>query len=272
MKNIFIAIFSILSISLVAQDATTNEVVVENTQNSNGPKEGDFTIGLDMIPLLRIVGDNETGNMQTFIGKYFMSDDFAIRTRIGVGMENASNSQFVNDDTNIDPLSRAKVEDVESKKSGDFVFAIGGEFRNNFGKLSTFYGAELVGLYGYNSADYQRGNAFTSVNNNPTSFDFGWGIPEDIAGSRMVSKSSSYWGAQANILVGAEYYFTKRLAVGSEIAWGYQYSNESQKSHINEYYMAGSVREETIVSKPNDVTNSIGFTMPHISLYMMFSL
>ena len=271
MKNIFIAIFSILSISLVAQEATTNEVVVENnTENSIAPKEGDFTIGLDMVPLLKIIGGDTRSidyvNKQSFIGKYFISDDMAIRTRFQVGIQNWSESFLINDDTNTDPLSRTQTEDSQISNRGNFALAIGAEKRKSYGKLNVFYGAELVGSYGYSNETYKRGNAMTVLNPNPTSIE---GNPS----SRIVSSDNgTKWGIGGNAFVGLEYYFTSRLALGSEISFGYQHVNTSESSKINEYMMAGSRREETIVTSPSDVTNLTGFTNPYVSLYMMFTL
>ena len=263
-------------------------VVDKEAKDSFGPKEGDLTIGLDVIvPLMRAIGtgsssDTDFPNKQTFIAKYFMSDDFAIRTKVQANLTNYSDSKMIKDDANLDPLSRTKVEDVRTVNNGDFALAIGGELRNNHGKLSTFYGAEIVGLYGYGSEKFHRANSFTSVNTTPTYYNFDLidsDSPEDgqigeISGdSRKISQDNgNYWGLGANLFVGAEYYFTERLAIGSEITWGYMYKQTGQTSQVNEYLLGGSVKEETIVNSASDVSNNLGFTNPYVSLYIMFTL
>ena len=270
-------------------------VIVKEIKNSFGPKEGDLTIGLDIIvPIVRAIGTGYSAgtpeqiltdfpSKQTFFAKYFLEDNFAIRAKIQANLINYSDSKLINDDSNLDPLNRTEVEDVRTVNSGEFVLAIGGEFRNNYGKFHTFYGAEIAGLYGYDSEKFHRANAYTSVNTDPTSHDFGGGSPKDTPGSRMISRSGfvnesetpggngNYWGLGANIFVGAEYYFTERLALGSEINWGYQYKQLGQKSHVNEYLLGGNVKEETIVTSAGDVSNGLGFTNPYVSLYVIFT-
>jgi hypothetical protein len=280
MKNIFIIIFSILSITTFAQKqgVSQSDVEVEKGKNSFGPKEGDLTIGLDVIaPLLRAIGTGSSSvtdfpNKQTFVAKYFIFNDFAVRAKVQANLTNYSDSRFINDDSNLDPLNRTEIEDVRTVNAGDFAIAIGGEFRNNHGKLNTFYGGEIIGLYGYSSEKFHRANAFTSINTTPTYYDYQNNIP-DNSDSRMISKNNgNYWGIGANVVVGAEYYFTNNFAIGSELVWGYQYTNNGQESHVNEYLLGGSVKEETIVTSPGEVSNNLGFTNPYVSIYIMFTL
>ena len=266
MKKIFLTLFSILSISMYAQEEATES-------SSSGPQAGDISIGLDMVPLLRIIGDNETGgaynNQQMIIGKYFLYSDLAVRAKLQVGISSISRSTLVDDDANTDPLNRTQLEDVRTTNEGNFGLAIGAEKRINYGKLNVFYGTELVGTYGYNKAKYESANEMNSLNQTPTSaFNTGTGS----AGARVTSRNNgTSWGLGGNLLVGFEYYFTDRLAVGSELAWGYLYTKTGVRSQDNEYYNGG-VKEETIVTGADNVTNLAGFTNPYASLYLMFRL
>ena len=286
MKNIFIAIFSILSISTFAQEQDMmDEVVVEKELKSSfGPKKGDITIGLDIIvPIVRAVGTGYSAgtpeqiltdfpDKQTFVAKYFLKDDFAIRAKIQANVTNITDSQLIKDDSKLDPLSKAKVEDVNTVNTGDFAFAIGGEFRNAHGQLNTFYGGEIIGLYGYSSEKFHRANTFTSVNTSPTYYDYDKSI-ETSGEKRMISRNNgNYWGLGVNAVVGAEYFFTNWLAVGSELTWGYQYIKTGQKYHVNEYMLGDSVKEETKVTSADDLSNTLGFANPYVSLYVMFTL
>ena len=267
MNKILIAIFLFAGFVANAQDSDQNS---DNATVSFAPQGGDLTLGLDiMSPLTAAFGSGPT--MQTVFAKYFLSDELVLRTKLQAGLDYESNSQLITDDSNLDPLNRVKAMDVRNTQKGNFGIALGLEKRNSRAKLQTFYGLELFVAYSYSTQDFQRGNALSEVNQSASFYDYDSGL-ETSSSTRVIERDyGTDIGFGANIFAGMEYYFTKHLAIGSEISMGYQYTIKGQETDVNEYYQAG-LKQETIAKSASDISNKFQMAKPYVSVYVMFTL
>lgn len=135
-------------------------------------------------------------------GRYFLQDKMAIRARLGI-----TNSKVTQDYT---ALIDGEADGSSEVKNSSFTIAAGIEKHfTGTGRLSPYVGAEL---------------AFTSTSSSTDETNYDSDIDSwvnDYAWS--VEQKGSAFGI--NLVAGADYYFTDRVYLGIEVAWGFVSSN-----------------------------------------------
>lgn len=192
MKKIFLTLALVLGITAIyAQECC-------KTKNGTPilPQAGEFSIGIDAVPVLNYFGNlfNQAGNnaavgyqqANTIVGTYMKTADVAYRGKLRVGMSNTS---------------------VDSVKTNSMSITAGAglmKYRGN-GRLRGYYGAEA----GINTSS-------GSVSVNGTSTD----APKEL-------------GFYGRGFVGAQYFVAPKISIGTEYGWGPSFNKTGDNSSFS---------------------------------------
>ena len=127
-------LIAVAAASLIA--SSTVATAQEQQTRQYLPEHGDFAIGIDVMPLLKTIGnafnkdesvpvggspfvygDNNSMYLKpnvSIAAKYMLSDSWGLKLNLGIAVRNNQNRYYVNDDLNgyLDPNSGAKVTDT----------------------------------------------------------------------------------------------------------------------------------------------------------------
>lgn len=255
--------------------ASTTYVDAKKPEKNYLPEAGDVTIGVNAVPFLNYLGnmfgkteknkinpekiggvpavpglDNPT---MSIFGKYFLTDQTALRLNVGIGINSITQSQYVTDDAAAvnDPLSQDVVEDTYKYRNSGMSVAVGYEWRRGSKRLQGYWGGQAILAYSNSKHFFGYGNAITEVNQIPTAFAYDkntseydysvWGVPEnlpDINGngniddgdlpidnknvgnnSRLLMQSDGRsWTYGLGGFVGVEYYIAPKISIGCEMS------------------------------------------------------
>ncbi len=226
-----IVLMLFVSLGVLAQEA------VETTQNKTRteskslyskkgdyvlPQAGDISIGVNALPILEYMGNvfgktasNPLNITQTNIyGRYFLSDDMALRVNFDMHRNKDVDRTFVQDDKEAmtNPTSQAKVKDVHKYKDEDFTLMVGVQKYRGYGRLRGFAGA--LGGYGLevDKHKYTYGNNITEINQKPTVADASvW-----TGNNRLLNSTKRTNHLFLGGVVGVEYYFAPKMCIGIE--------------------------------------------------------
>lgn len=223
------------------------------------PKKGDFSIGFDAIPFAEYLGNifNNTqnnsvgadfvGSNQQIFGKYFLSDDMAVRGRLRLMQDITTDRNRVMLDNQPVPDPNVEVTD-EWTETSTFVRLGGGiEFRKGEGRLIGIYGGEVSFLYGTASTDYDYGNPITAGNQTPTTTP-GMGLTQVNGGrfERLVEEQNNRQiGAGLNGFAGIEYFVAPKISVSAEFTLGVDFIKDYREQDVYQYWDSGSNSVET---------------------------
>lgn len=246
MKNlVFTFVFSILAVSLFAQESTL--------KGKNGqsilPEAGDIGVGFNAVPLLNwfgntfnnnsnntYAGNNRFLNMfgnSVVMGRYMLTDKTAVRLHFGFNYLNVSESRYVTSDAANNP--EEKVLDTRTRGNGNFNLGAGYEMRRGKGRIQGYYGADFVlGLGIANGSTYTYGNGYSATNTIPTSTNWGANL---IGNERILSTGNrTTLSATVRPFIGVEYFVAPKLSIGGEFGWGISYAGSFESSETVESY------------------------------------
>lgn len=255
------------------------------------PKAGNFAIGMDATPVFNFIGNafNGTntapGNTNTLdlssaaiYGKYFLSDQMAVRATLAITGTNKKDEAYTRDDAAfyVDPLSNKEVVDSRNTKNNDYFTSIAIQKFIGEARLRGFVGAQL--LYGYQSITTSNSYANPMTEMNPTpsiaaglsAYTFAKERPLEV---RTVNASR----VGAGLIAGFEYFVLPRLCIGGEVSLNAIYSNTGQlysksETMVNDKLVAADKATspggnefavKTFRFTPNGYTEQLGF-------YVMF--
>jgi hypothetical protein len=281
MKKIIISSLIILvSYAINAQEAIKDSVLRSKKGIPVLPQKGDWAIGADALPYLEYVGNifnNTQGNSlnlddQTLYGRYFISDNTAIRASLHIDGENHLNQVYVADDAAhvADPLSNAKTTDtykyIYSYHSLELAYQ---KFRG-YGRLRGFYGANVGFGFSRERYKYTYGNPISVANPTP---HIGYGSYTN--GKRVLEiDNGNTKSIMVGVLAGVEYYFAPKICIGGEISLSLSSSWNSQGDGKYERLNGSIVEESKEAITPKGRDNTIFATNSPSnyrgSLYLMF--
>ncbi len=231
-----------LSMTVAAQDF--NQVIINGGENYTKcdkvytPEAGDFSVGVDLIPLFRTIGgafnDSETpvgGNpfsvddmvckpTVSVIGKYMFTDKWALKANIGLMVNTHTNRSYVLDDKMqvLAPQDEAKVVDSQKITKSGGSFMVGAEYRLGKRRVQGIFGVGI--LFGFSTLkeSYSYGNAITEFNQEPTSAisSSEFGIPY---GYRIKECQTSGANIMAGVYgsAGAEWFVAPKISLGADV-------------------------------------------------------
>lgn len=250
--------------------ASTTYVDAKKPEKNYLPEAGDVTIGVNAVPFLNYLGnvfgksdknkinpekiggvpavpglDNPT---MSIFGKYFLTDQTALRLNVGIGINSITQSGYVTDDAAAvnDPLSVAEVEDTYKYRNSGMSIAVGYEWRRGSKRLQGFWGGQAILAYSNSKHFFGYGNAITEVNQDPTQYDDNnnWTFPttqptlDNIGGnSRLLMQSDgSSWTYGVGGFVGVEYYIAPKISIGCEMSLNLLWTTGGKKYQKSERF------------------------------------
>lgn len=270
MKKIILMVFAALCVSVaMAQDEEGGIV------NKNGyailPQAGDIAVGADATPYLNYLGNmlNGTSNNglylgdYTLFGKYYLTDETAVRLRLSWYTEKDLNRNYIRDDAAFlaDPLSNAQTVDKQHVYESEFEIGVGYEMHRGRNRLQGFWGVEVGAGTGKYKETYEYGNPMVVANPAPTSYgsfynDY-WGTGGNLMNGGLErilefdEGRSSYIGAGA--FIGVEYFFLPSICIGGDLSlMGHASWNSQGKYTYESVDAAGNVNESLVPMEPGD--------------------
>lgn len=304
-KYILFASACLLSLNLFAQQ--------DKPEKNYLPEEGDVTIGINAIPFLKYLGNcfsdagDNTINAKkiggvpsvgfpvapglqnptiSIFGKYFLTDQTALRLNVGIGIGSKTQRKYVQDDAALaaDPLSAAQVEDSYKYRSTGFSMAAGYEWRRGGKRLQGFWGGQAVVAYSNSKHFFNYGNAITEINQTPSPSTV-WDNP--VSGqtvptlnpnignnSRLLQQNDGRsWTYGVGGFVGVEYYIAPKIAIGCEMSLNLLWTTEGKSLQKSERFNPDFNRVEENVrwSEPGGSAFHFGTENIGTSLYVAFS-
>lgn len=221
------------------------------------PKAGDFSVGISLNPILNFAGnmfnpsynsiDSIGGGViappgvtntslfptASIMGKYMITNKFAIRANIGVLIDRKNDTQYVVDDKAQanDPLTQAKIIDRKNVVRDGVSVSAGVEYRIGKGRVQGIFGGSLAYAYTMESVNYTYANAITEANQVPTiagsSFSPGYiDISTSMPNARVLrdftEKGSHTTGFIGHI--GVECFVAPQISLGVEMNLSVFYS------------------------------------------------
>lgn len=309
--------------------ASTTYVDAKKPEKNYLPEAGDVTIGVNAVPFLNYLGnmfgkqknnkinpaeiggvpavpglDNPT---MSIFGKYFLTDQTALRLNVGIGINSITQSQYVTDDAAAvnDPLSQDVVEDTYKYRNSGMSVAVGYEWRRGSKRLQGYWGGQAILAYSNSKHFFGYGNAITEVNQIPTAFADGdrdgnynyniWGAPENLpdfdgngtnnneiptngnnvgGNSRLLMQSDGRsWTYGVGGFVGVEYYIAPKISIGCEMSLNLLWTTGSKKYQKSERFNPdfNRVEENTRWTGKSDSGFRFGTENIGTSLFVAFS-
>jgi len=207
------------------------------------PKAGDYSLGLDMGNVIKFIGNSfssaGTANFPansivepsitavavspTIYGRYFLTDNMATRVRLGVGVNNTTSRAFVYDDVanidnplNDDVLTYEKTVDELKSRNNQYELGIGLELRKNLWRMQGYAGAEVLGAYIHERSFSTYGNAISSTNHTPTTYDFVNATTATPTHRDLDTKGGNTFHFGGGLYAGADFFITRNISIGAE--------------------------------------------------------
>lgn len=223
--------FGVLAISFAQIKNKHGELIL--------PEAGEYSIGVDALPLLNYFGNFFNGTIgnstnwafidnttNAIFGKYMIDEKSAYRVGLRVGFVNNS---ITNNMVTKDGDPAKYVQDKCSQSDMNIVFVLGKEYRRGKGRVQGFYGAEASLAFGTSSVKYTYGNDFATAY--PTPLSTAWTVARGTAptptgmatvGARPISQNfGAIFGLGIRGFVGTEYFVLPKLSIGGEFGWGF---------------------------------------------------
>ncbi len=284
MKKLIVAICMAfcVSLSMYSQAEERNEEVVTKSGRHILPQAGDIAIGVDATPFLEYAGNlftdayNDAPKFDnvTLYGKYFLSQDRAIRAKLRLNLGSEIHKGSVMDDLKSNSNSYATVEDKQTIKHTDIQLEVGYEFRRGYGRLQGFYGAGVAIGCENLQTDYEYGNAMTNSNRTPSTTNFVTGTTIYPSSRILEASTGTSFNIGINGFVGVEYFVAPKLSIGAEFSANLAYAFSGKGKFKQENYNSTKSSVEIIdadVYSPQIPASKIGFhTVTEGNLYILF--
>ncbi len=208
------------------------------------PKKGECALGFDMANIIKFIGNSYSANgtfgypafgmiepshrnftiFPTIFMKYFLSDNMAVRLRLGIGIDNVTIRDFIFDDVaNLtNPLANSwltsmQTVDVKRDRNTQFELGIGAEMRKTLWRVQGYMGTELFAAYNYHREFYTYGNAISKTNQTPTTSDFlGLGGTINPAVRVLEVRGGNTFTYGGGLFTGVDFFISKNVSIGGE--------------------------------------------------------
>ncbi len=265
----------IFTFLLVACVATANaQTLTSKSGRTILPEEGDYAIGFDADPFLNYVGNflGDNFNSAPFAGnvnntiyvKKFLTSTTAVSARLNLQKSGYSRIYHdVRDDAAAtDPTFSAQVSDQAIQNSYFNVIGADIEKRKGDGRIQGFCGTGLTVGFGGQNQSYVYGNAMSSTNQTPSSFN---GSP----GTRTIEYSDRYFNVGAQVFTGVEFFFAPKISVQGRLGWAINYQFDSEGTGRYETVIGGEYTEYTR-NTSNDQFNRFNYNIFGSDLVLLF--
>lgn len=243
------------------------------------PEAGDMGVTISANPFFNYFGnlfngstDNTLGNVGgepynpglstlqptvSFAGKYFITDNLAVRMNIGWMYSYDKNNFYVTDDAARleDPNSDRQIIDSHITNTSGGSFMIGAEYRIGKGKVQGVFGGGLMYAFNSYNENFAYGNAITQENKRPsTSIENSTAPSGEETYRRYLSKFNEapthYFGLVG--FAGVEWFVAPKISLGAEINLSAAFNWTKGLYYTSEGFNAetASVEEYTKLTTP----------------------
>lgn len=264
------------------------------------PKKGDWAIGIDVVPVLKYIGNAFNGNTDNSIdhlggtpfikgnsffnsdlmpdvsisGKYFLTDQWALRANLGLMIRTDNWREYIADDKAAisNPLGDEKVIDKAHSMRNGMSLALGTEYRKGSKRVQGVFGAGLLFAYQKNKTNYTWGNEMTMINQHPsTTAKFGTVINGDYRTLEKFSAASTFYTGITGS-AGIEWFVAPKISLGAEVNLTAYYAFQAQQYEKSEGYNAtlNKIEQKTELTSPGDRHFVLGTESLGGSLNMTF--
>lgn len=243
------------------------------------PEAGDWAIGVDVVPLLKCIGDghgNEnfgggapfTRDNSNFVSpdvsilaKYMMTDNVALRANLGFMFGSDKSRRYVQDDRALldNPLSEDKVVDACRTSSNGMSLNLGMEYRKGSRRVQGVFGAGVLFAFQTQKNTYQWGNEMTIANQQPS-------VAPDFSGCyangyrTLEEKNNGIFYTGLTGSIGVEWFVAPKISLGAEVnvTAYYMFGSQSYKKSEGYNTSLGKIEERTDLNSPGDRGFHIG--------------
>lgn len=227
-----------ICIWLANETSLAQETDFNLSSNSDGaadylPAAGDIALGTRWSTLVYAItnpirkepaADAQSFNPYEIFGKYYLTDNMAIRASIAMGRFSSFADQRTNKTGALQPeefvMDRAEIKDRST------LMKLGVEMRRGKRRFQGFYGGELVLGFASHYERYTYGNGLTKDNPAVFSYDFDAGVANSISGNRVLGRDAS--GSRVSglrLFGGVEVFITPKFSIAGEAGFGiYRFS------------------------------------------------
>lgn len=266
----------IISIAIIALLPLMGANAQEKTAKQYLPEEGDWAVGVNVIPLLKHIGGNDNevfgggasftkGNKKfdlvpdvSILAKYMLTDNIGLRANVGFMFGSDKNREYTTDDKALmdNPLSEDKVIDACRTSQNGMSLNLGIEYRKGSRRVQGVFGAGVLFAVQSQKTTYEYGNEMTAVNQTPsTAFPL---LQNGYRPIEVKSNGNFYTGLTGSI--GVEWFVAPKISLGAEVNITAYYEFGSQSYTKSEGYniSLGAVEERTDLNSPGDRGFHIG--------------
>lgn len=248
----------------------------QKTETQYLPEAGDWALGVDVVPVLRYVGNAFNGNTnneyidnlggEPFInsnkrfnsrslmpdvsiqGKYMLTDEWGLRANVGLMFRSIYDNRYAVDDKALllNPLSEDKVVDKAHNTKNGMSVMVGGEYRKGKKRVQGVFGFGLLFAFQNDKTTYSYGNQMTEINQTP-SVGFSSGSVYDGNNYRLLKTNGSgsdfYTGVTGS--AGIEWFVAPKISLGAEVNLSLYYIFGNQDYTESEGYNPSTGKVET---------------------------
>lgn len=203
--------------------------------------KGSFSVEVATTPF-KSSGETFKLNEGTIKGRWFFSDNNALRLKIGVGVNNTSNTVTNASDNSLqspDNYTIMNKETITKNKNTSFNIGLGYERHFNVSsRISPYVGAELVyGLDKWSATDDETysNKTFSRYLNTTTTTMTNTTTKKEYTDSDAFGANMSGNIFAANIFAGIDFYVYKGLYIGTELGLGYKHKSSPNSFYTRNY-------------------------------------
>lgn len=264
------------------------------------PKQGDWAIGVDVVPVLKYIGNAFNGNTDNSIdhlggtpftkgnsffnsdlmpdvsisGKYLLTDEWALRANLGLMIRSEYKRVYTTDDKAAisNPLGDEKVIDKARTARNGMSLSLGAEYRKGSKRVQGVFGAGILFAFQQNKTKYEWGNQMTITNQQPSispdlgvTYQNGYRLLEGFGDA-----STFYTGITGS--AGIEWFVAPKISLGAEVNLTAYYVFQPQQYKKSQGYNAAmnKIEERTDLTSPGDRYFVLGTESLGGSLNMTF--
>ena len=255
------------------------------------PEAGDWALGIDVVPVLRYIGNAFNGNTnnqyidnlggEPFVnqnkrfnsrqlmpdvsiqGKYMITDEWGVRANVGLMFRSIYDNRYATDDkaAALNPLSNDKVVDKARYRKNGMSIMAGGEYRKGTKRVQGVFGMGVLFAFQNDNTTYTYGNEMTDINQQPTTA-FQTSDVYDNNNYRLTKTngegSDFYVGITGS--AGIEWFVAPKISIGGEVnisaVWNWTKATYYTAEGFNT--LSGAVEEWTELEKPSSHGFSVG--------------
>lgn len=278
MKKLLLIAVAVCMLPLAVSAQETGATKKDKANKVYLPEQGDFSIGFNAAPLFQYVGQLFNGatsntlkplggepiteNLHGYnksdiaptislMGKYMLTNEWALRANVGFMVRSQINKSYVTDDkaAALDPLSDSKVIDQQKISKHGASLMLGAEYRKGKRRVQGVFGMGVLFGLQQHRLSYTYGNELTSLNQNPTTNN-----TQAWNGSYRIDKkknaSDVFLGVTGS--AGIEWFVAPKISLGAEVNLNLYYIFGGQEWTTSTGYNSalGRVEQRTDITSP----------------------